>query len=347
MMPPSGGAEAEHAEQERTDVEHLLREQHQRRSRHHAGEVHEAEDDRHRSQQRVPPQPAHALGELGPRTRRGAALVAGARRGTCRGSAPTRAAATKNEAASTKNGHGERGDEEQRTERRSDERVGHALGAPQPAVGLLEVRPGATMFGISVWAELSRSTSAMPSSSVARSTTRYSPVRVPVTDSTSSGAGERALLAEHGERDAEGEQRRAACPSSTIARRRSTRSVMTPAGSVNTSHGRRCATHDERDEHRVAGDRRGEPRVGDRADAVAEVRDDAGAEQLVEVAAEPPRRWRDADAVAGRVGSRCRSRSGSVDGGAAVRAGRTGEAVGGEHGEVEPVLDVAAARAPR
>ena len=53
-----------------------------------------------------------------------------------------------------------------------------------------------------VCAELSRSTSAMPSSSVATTTSRYRPVRVPVTDVELVGPGQRALLAEHGERDA-------------------------------------------------------------------------------------------------------------------------------------------------
>ena len=45
------------------------------------------------------------------------------------------------------------------------------------------------MAGMNVWAELSRSTSAVPSSIVASSTSRYRPVRVPVTESTSSGPG--------------------------------------------------------------------------------------------------------------------------------------------------------------
>ena len=53
-------------EQQRSDVEHLLGEQHERRGRDHRRRVHEPEDDRHRAQQAVAPQPADALGELHP-----------------------------------------------------------------------------------------------------------------------------------------------------------------------------------------------------------------------------------------------------------------------------------------
>ena len=114
-------------------------------------------------------------------------------------------------------------------------------------VSMLHMRPlarsrcsGATMDGMNVWPALSRSTSAEPSSTVATSSNRYSPVRVPTTLPTSSGDGndcccDSTAIAMNSV------NRKRSESIATIALRRSTRSVITPAGSVNTSHGRRWA----------------------------------------------------------------------------------------------------------
>ena len=139
---------------------------------------------------------------------------------------------------------------------------------------------GCTMLGMIVCAELSRSTSAMPSSSVASSTSRNRPVRVPVTDSSSSGPGSECCWPSTA--NATNNVRNARSVSiAIIALRRSTRSVITPAGNVNTSQGRRCATMHQCDQDRVAGDGGCQPRVGDDRHAVAEVGDDARPEELV------------------------------------------------------------------
>ena len=113
---------------------------------------------------------------------------------------------------------------------------------------MLHMRPfarsrcsGSTIDGMNVWPQLSRSTSAQPSSSVASSSSRYRPGAGADHVLHLVGCRQRALLGQHRERDEQRERRSAARPSATMARLRSTRSVITPAGSVNTSHGRRCA----------------------------------------------------------------------------------------------------------
>jgi hypothetical protein len=150
------------------------------------------------------------------------------------------AAATKNVAASTKKGSANA------TSNSSEPRGGPTKRFMMPS--MLHTRPfafsswsGRTMLGIRVWLALSRSTSAMPRSSVAVRTIRKSPVRVPVTVSSSSGAGSEPCA-----RSTATATNRVRNPRSTsivtIALRRSTRSVMTPAGRVNSSQGMRCAT---------------------------------------------------------------------------------------------------------
>ena len=136
----------------------------------------------------------------------------------------------------------ERDEQQQRAERRTDERVGDrsrcSTSARWPS------RAGRRARG---WAGSSApSCRAAPrpcrAAASPATTRRYRPVRVPVTESTSSGPGSESCWPSTAKRDAQREQRRAARPSRTIARRRSTRSVITPAGSVKTSHGRRWAT---------------------------------------------------------------------------------------------------------
>ena len=92
-----------------------------------------------------------------------------------------------------------------------------------------------------VCAALSRSTSAMPSSSVAITTTVKSSHSVPTTADDVVRAGQRALPASTASATTAASAKRQTSML-TINRRRSTRSVMTPAGSENTSHGSRPAT---------------------------------------------------------------------------------------------------------
>ena len=98
------------------------------------------------------------------------------------------------------------------------------------------------MLGMIVCAELSRSTSAMPSSNVAMSTQEVQTGPRAGDRVELVGPGQRALLAEHGEAPRPASAPPRSTSIATIALRRSTRSVITPAGSVKTSHGRRWAT---------------------------------------------------------------------------------------------------------
>ncbi len=150
----------------------------------------------------------------------------------------TRAAAMKKDAASTKKG-----------------RENMAISSSEPMGGPMKVlatasalhmRPlarsrcsGATSAGMIVCPQLSRNTSAQPRSKVATSRTTYSPTRVPTTSRTSSGVGREPCLdsTAMATTTVSSPRRKSIA---TIARRRSTRSVITPAGKVNKSHGRRC-----------------------------------------------------------------------------------------------------------
>ena len=102
-------AHGQDGELDRRGVQHLLGEQHERADLHRADGVEHAEDDRQGAQQRVVPQPAHALLEVGRPRRRGRRLgtvVAGRR--LLRNWPATRntrpAATAKNDTASTTNG---------------------------------------------------------------------------------------------------------------------------------------------------------------------------------------------------------------------------------------------------
>jgi hypothetical protein len=98
-----------------------------------------------------------------------------------------------------------------------------------------------TTAGRNVWALLSWSTSQVPSSNVAMSSTRYRNHSVPTTESTSSGAGSAPPRTSTASATSAVITKRIAL-APTISRRRSWRSVITPAGSVNSSHGRRWTT---------------------------------------------------------------------------------------------------------
>jgi hypothetical protein len=99
----------------------------------------------------------------------------------------------------------------------------------------------ATIAGRNVWALLSYSTSPTPSSSVASSSTTYSGASVPTTWSTASGVGSTSWRAKTASATTVVSTKRSPL-APTIRRRRSWRSVITPAGSVNKSHGSRWAT---------------------------------------------------------------------------------------------------------
>ncbi len=100
---------------------------------------------------------------------------------------------------------------------------------------------GSTIAGMIVCAELSRSTSANPSSRLDTTRITYSPVRVPTTSSMCAASGRSwPMPSTTMATNAVSTARRQSI--ATIALRRSTRSVITPAGSVNTSHGSRWAT---------------------------------------------------------------------------------------------------------
>ena len=178
------------------------------------------EDDGHRPQQLVTPQPAHALGQLAlPRLRCSAASVRGG-------------AELAGDQEHQAGGHGERRRRRRRTAGRRPPRAGGCPPRarrrcwppsrrstcarwPAPAAS------ASTRAGMSVWPQLSRSTSAMPSSSVATSSTTYRPGRVPVTESSVVGPGQAAAGAEHDERDHQrehGPQRVARRPSPCVGR---------------------------------------------------------------------------------------------------------------------------------
>ncbi len=69
----------------------------------------------------------------------------------------------------------------------------------------------------------------------------YSPVSVPRTPANSLGPGSPDCLLSTARATTRVRPKRAKS-AVTIARLRSTRSVITPAGKVNTSHGRRCTS---------------------------------------------------------------------------------------------------------
>lgn len=153
------------------------------------------------------------------------------------GMSATSAAATKNEVASTKNGT-------ENAARSSSEPIGGPMNV-LATDSMLHIRPfarsrcsGATIDGMNVCPQLSRSTSAEPNSNVASSSNRYSPVRVPTMLRTSSGAGSVPCSASTAKAMSSVKPKRSTSIS-TIARLRSTLSVITPAGRVNNNHGNR------------------------------------------------------------------------------------------------------------
>jgi hypothetical protein len=192
--------------------------------------------DRSRSWRHSQPKPSFNSSRHGART---CPSVCGARNAP--GMVATRAAAAKKETASSTNG-----------------RKNAAPSSREPTGGPTKVfitnstefvRPFAvsrssasTTAGNNVWPELSRSTSAMPSSSVATSTRAYSIGCVPVTDPRSPGSGSASCCINTPSATTVVNTPRARSMD-TIARRRSTRSVITPAGNVKTSHGRRWAAN--------------------------------------------------------------------------------------------------------
>ncbi len=102
------------------------------------------------------------------------------------------------------------------------------------------------MFGRKLWFALSNRTSPMPRSTVAAITIRYSPMSVPVPlpsprPSNSSGPGRPPCRPNTTKATTRVTPARARFDM-TISFARSTRSVMTPAGRLNSSQGSRWAT---------------------------------------------------------------------------------------------------------
>ena len=131
-------AEPDDGEDERTDVEHLLGEEHQRRAAECRSQVHQTEDDRHRAQQLV--RHSHrkpSLSSVFQGACRGRRAV---RRGSCRGSTQTSAAATKNDA----------GIDEERQRERAAISNSEPSGGPMNVLAIasaLHIRP----FAFSSW----------------------------------------------------------------------------------------------------------------------------------------------------------------------------------------------------
>ena len=240
--PPTAARRHQHAELEGRGVQHLLAVQHDRRRSDLAEHVEEAEGDGERAQQRVVPQPAEPLGELvlerrprrpGPRParpgRRGRRWRTRARRRRRTSRRRTKIGSTKPAASSRL-----------------------ASGGPTNWLATISAEyiwplacsrsASSTIAGRNVWALLSWSTSHVPSSIVA---TSEHDVEEPL------GADDLVDLVRRRQRAAAGPSTATATSAvstkrtvlaPTISRRRSLRSVITPAGSVNSSHGRRWTT---------------------------------------------------------------------------------------------------------
>ena len=270
----------DHGELDRRCAEDLLGVQHVDRERDRRRGVEQAEDQRHRPQQLVAPQPAHAFDQLlapraaggddGPPRRRCDQRDQRRRHGERSGVEHER--------------HGEADGEQQRAQRRSGELVGGLLPGPQPAVRLLQLlavddrrhqRLRAVVVEHLTDAEQQRGSE---HAQVER--------RVGPGDLVELVRAGQVLAAErHGERH---EQRHGGAagvrrdhqPAAVVA-------VGEHAGRQGEQQPRQPLHHDdESDQHGIAGDRRGQPRVGDEGDAVAEVGDRRGGEQPLVVAAE-------------------------------------------------------------